>query len=756
MWQLQSCGVMNQIPEQDTLLTQNKIEVVGIEKDLINDFFYKDDLFKIPIQQPNKKLLGVFPLSLNIWSFYNRKKVTRFSQFMKTKIGAQPVIFDSTQVKKSEIRFSNYYSNIGYFDNKIQTKVETRNRKTIVNYNIYPNKPYKYRTIIYDTASPLMRHVIQDKTNRLIEINDVFNVDLLIQERQRITNLINEAGYYTFNKEFIEFDLDTFKENNEIDLYVKIQKETDTNDFKRYLVDSIFVVVSKNETENEQLDVKRIQNVVFFQNKNEKLYNERFLYNFFELKKDSFYSRTNNIRTIQRLTDLNNFKIINSNFSFTANKPNSINALYSLIPYRKQFFSTGVSAYNSSLGLIGSNINFNYNNKNLTKSADRFSLSLTTGLEFNFTLRSDASTDRSIISRSDIALVSNYSIDKLMVPFYVNKNKLIVYRTNISGRYAFEKRLAFYDLHNLALNFGYEWSKNPKIRHFYNPFSISYIFLPQNSLKPEFIDILNRNPYLKASFSDALILGSNYQFVFINNSINKKHVFQFKFNAEMAGNMPFLTNELLNLNKDESIKFNNVPISQFAKMQTELIYAYKINKPTSIHTRFKFGYAKAFGNSSFLPYIKQFFLGGPYSLRAFRLRSVGPGSVNISGVDISDQTGDIFIETNAEYRFNIIKMFKGALFLDAGNVWIADNKFNAWPSEAIFKMDKFYKDFYIGGGAGMRFDFDYFAIRLDLGFPIRVPYGDEDKKWVIKDARPFNNDWIRENLVFNIAVGYPF
>jgi outer membrane protein assembly factor BamA len=101
-------------------------------------------------------------------------------------------------------------------------------------------------------------------------------------------------------------------------------------------------------------------------------------------------------------------------------------------------------------------------------------------------------------------------------------------------------------------------------------------------------------------------------------------------------------------------------------------------------------------------------------------------------------------------------MFKGALFLDAGNVWIADNKFNTWPSEAIFKMDKFYKDFYIGGGAGLRFDFDYFAIRLDLGFPIRVPYGDEDKKWVIKDARPFNNDWIRENLVFNIAVGYPF
>jgi hypothetical protein len=343
-----------------------------------------------------------------------------------------------------------------------------------------------------------------------------------------------------------------------------------------------------------------------------------------------------------------------------------------------------------------------------------------------------------------------------MVPFYVNKNKLIVYRTNISGRYAFEKRLAFYDLHNLALNFGYEWSKNPKIRHFYNPFSISYIFLPQNSLKPEFIDILNRNPYLKASFSDALILGSNYQFVFINNSINKKHVFQFKFNAETAGNIPFLTNELLNFNKDESIEFNNVPISQFAKMQTELIYSYKINKPTSIHTRFKFGYAKAFGNSSFLPYIKQFFLGGPYSLRAFRLRSIGPGSVDISGVDISDQTGDIFIETNAEYRFNIIKMFKGALFIDAGNVWIADNKFNAWPSEAIFKMDKFYKDFYIGGGAGLRFDFDYFAIRLDLGFPIRVPYGDEDKKWVIKDARPFNNDWIRENLVFNIAVGYPF
>jgi outer membrane protein assembly factor BamA len=167
------------------------------------------------------------------------------------------------------------------------------------------------------------------------------------------------------------------------------------------------------------------------------------------------------------------------------------------------------------------------------------------------------------------------------------------------------------------------------------------------------------------------------------------------------------------------------------------------------------GAAFSYGNFDYLPYIKQFFLGGPYSIRAFPLRQIGPGSFDVTKQNIKDQTGNLLLEGNLEYRFNIIKMFKGALFTDMGNIWLTKNEFNT-DDQKNFQIGEFYKQFYIGGGFGLRFDFDYFAIRMDLGFPIRVPYKDGAESWVIKEAKPFNADWQRKNLVFNIAVGYPF
>jgi hypothetical protein len=342
-----------------------------------------------------------------------------------------------------------------------------------------------------------------------------------------------------------------------------------------------------------------------------------------------------------------------------------------------------------------------------------------------------------------------------MMPFHINKEKLFTYKTNFFSKYTYEKRINYYDLHNMSLSFGYEWSKNPKIRHFYNPLALSYIYLPPESVQNAFANILLQNPYLKASFDDALILGSNYQFSYFSTSRNKKDNFGYKFNAETAGNFPYLAHQIFSKEKDNIVNFNDVIVSQYVKFLSEMVYSHKFNNQTAVHTRLKMGAAFSYGNFDYLPYIKQFFLGGPYSIRAFPLRQIGPGSFDVTKQNIKDQTGNLLLEGNLEYRFNIIKMFKGALFTDMGNIWLTKNEFNT-DDQKNFQIGEFYKQFYIGGGFGLRFDFDYFAIRMDLGFPIRVPYKDGAESWVIKEAKPFNADWQRQNLVFNIAVGYPF
>ncbi len=752
----QSCSVSKHIAANQSLLKTNNVIVKGVEKDLINDFFYKDDLLAIPVQKPNKRILNFWPLSLNIWSFYSNKKVTKFTQFMKTKVGSEPIIFDSSKLSQSINRFQNYYSNIGHFNNTVEAKVTTKNKMTIIDFILEPKKPFSYRNIHYENSTDIEKIIFESKENSYIVKNEIFNIENLKLERQRISDLLNNKGYYFFNKEYVIFKIDTFHETNQLDIYVKIQKESDTSDFKKYTLDSIYVLILENENEKiSNENIKKIRNFTFIQPK-KSLYNEGFLSLFFDLNKDTLYSKENATRTLQKLTDLNNFKLINSNFSLNPSKSNHLNALYSLSPFKKQFFSTGFYAYNSSQGLLGNSISLIYNNRNLTKRADRLNISISGGLELNFSLDESAiSNNQGIISRSDVSLTTNYTIDKLMIPFYVNKDKLYTYKTNFLSKYTYEKRINYYDLHNMTLSFGYEWSKNPKIRHFYNPIALSYIYLPPGSIDILFATILEQSPYLRASFDDALILGSNYQFSYFSTSKNKKNNLGYKFNAETAGNFPYLAHKIFGKEKDDIINFNDVILSQFIKFTSELVYSHKFNKQSAIHSRIKMGAAFSYGNSPLLPYIKQFFLGGPYSIRAFPLRQIGPGTYDVTTQKIKDQTGNVLLEGNLEYRFNIIKMFKGALFTDMGNIWLTKNEYNI-DDQKNFQIGEFYKQLYIGGGFGLRFDFDYFAIRMDLGFPIRVPYKDGSESWVIKEAKPFNADWQRQNLVFNIAVGYPF
>ncbi len=753
---LQSCGISKHIPENQSLLRANNIVIKGVEKDLINDFFYKDDLLAIPVQKPNKRILNFWPLSLNIWAFYSNKKVTKFTQFMKTKVGAEPILFDSSKLYQSINRFQNYYSNIGYFNTKVEAKITTQNKITTLDFIVEPQKVFTYSNIFFDSTSIIEKIIYQTQENSLISKGESFNIENLKLERQRITDVLNNKGYYFFNKEFILFKIDTFQQTNQLDIYIKIQKDTDTSDFKKYKLDSIYVLILENENDKiSNENIKKIGNITFIQPQ-KSLYNEKFMTSFFELNKDTFYSKENANRTLQRLTDLNNFKLINSNFSINPNKANHINALYSLSPFKKQFFSTGFYAYNSSQGLLGNSLSLIYNNRNLTKRADRLNIAISGGLELNFSLDESAlNNNQGIISRSDISLTTNYTIEKLMMPFHINKEKLFTYKTNFFSKYTYEKRINYYDLHNMSLSFGYEWSKNPKIRHFYNPLALSYIYLPPESVQNAFANILLQNPYLKASFDDALILGSNYQFSYFSTSRNKKDNFGYKFNAETAGNFPYLAHQIFSKEKDNIVNFNDVIVSQYVKFLSEMVYSHKFNKQTAVHTRLKMGAAFSYGNFDYLPYIKQFFLGGPYSIRAFPLRQIGPGSFDVTKQNIKDQTGNLLLEGNLEYRFNIIKMFKGALFTDMGNIWLTKNEFNT-DDQKNFQIGEFYKQFYIGGGFGLRFDFDYFAIRMDLGFPIRVPYKDGAESWVIKEAKPFNADWQRKNLVFNIAVGYPF
>jgi len=228
-----SCNIYKQVPEGSSVLVSNRIDLVGQEKDLINDFFYKDEIYKIPTQKPNAKVFGI-PLSQHIWAFYNKRKVTQFSQFMKTKVGKSPLLFDSTKLERSRGALENYYFNIGHLDNKVNVSYQTRAKRTKVVYTIEPKTPYKIRALFTDTLTPIQKDISAENINSLVVKNEILNIETLEREIGRMAFVANNKGYYDFTKDNIKYRFDTFHKKHEVDIYVKILEESDTTVFQKF------------------------------------------------------------------------------------------------------------------------------------------------------------------------------------------------------------------------------------------------------------------------------------------------------------------------------------------------------------------------------------------------------------------------------------------------------------------------------------------------------------------------------------------
>jgi outer membrane protein insertion porin family len=273
---------------------------------------------------------------------------------------------------------------------------------------------------------------------------------------------------------------------------------------------------------------------------------------------------------------------------------------------------------------------------------------------------------------------------------------------------------------------------------------------------PLYQEQINANPSLGKVIEKQLIFGPTYSYTYTNTMEKRRiHSFYYKAGLDLAGNIAGLATGA-NLEKGDTIKVFSVPFSQFVKVENEFRHYLKLGGERQLASRIIAGAGFAYGNSNEMPFIKQFFNGGTNSIRAFRARSIGPGSFNgttTTNTFLADQSGDLKLEFSTEYRAKIYDIVKGALFVDAGNIWLL--KDNPDKPGAKFSKD-FLKEFAVGVGAGLRFDFSFLVLRTDLAFPIRKPYLPEGNRWVLDQVNFGNSSWRNENLVFNLAIGYPF
>jgi outer membrane protein assembly factor BamA len=381
-----------------------------------------------------------------------------------------------------------------------------------------------------------------------------------------------------------------------------------------------------------------------------------------------------------------------------------------------------------------------YSNRNLFKGGETFNL--TGNLGYEVQLGSGGTTTG--LSSTQFGFKAGLIVPRLLLPFNINDRYLYsVPKTSMSVGFDFFDRSELYSLRSLNLRFGYNWRKNRAVYHEVNPISVDYV--NTSNVSPEFQEILDQNRFLQSSFQKQLIAGVTYTFVWNQLALaEKRNPILLVANVDIAGSgLDLLSNKTNDEGKETLF---GTAYAQYAKADFNFVYNYRLSSSQRIVARLFGGYGLPYGNSETLPFARQFFSGGPSSVRAFRTRSLGPGTYNPSDADqgsFFDRSGDIRLEANIEYRFPIYSFLKGALFADAGNVWLT--KENSDLPGGKFSSD-FMNELGVGVGAGMRVDIQNFVIRFDLATPLNKPY--------LPRGERFSADF--KEFLFNFAIGYPF
>jgi outer membrane protein assembly factor BamA len=746
-----SCSGTKNLPEGELLYVGAKVKVEGNATPKKDHKALKKELEAIVRPKPNGSFLGLRP-KLFIYKLAGTpKKQKGFRYWLKTKVGEAPVYYSKVDLEYNKLVLQNHAENSGYFNTRSTADSTRHGKKAEAVYIVIPKRQYLIRDIQFPTDSTVLSSTIRDtKDGTLLKKDQGYSLTTIKEERLRIDSRLKEKGFYYFAPDYLKVQVDSTVADHQVDLIVKVKKEVPKLTQIQYRIKDIIVhpnysintdsLVTTPDAAVKHNDITIIDP--------EKLFKPRIFDRTLYFKKGDLYNRTNHNLSLNRLVNLGTFKFVKNEFKVADTIGNYLDAYYYLTPLPKKSIRVEVLAKTNSANYTGTELNVNWSNRNVFKGAELLTISAFGGLEMQVSgLNKGFNVYR-------FGTEANLVWPRIIAPFHFVSSGGFVPKTKATLGYEFQNRSKLYSLQTFKGSFGYLWKENERKEHQFNITEIIYAS-PQNvtSLYQEQIDV---NASLGKVIEKQLIFGPTYSYTYTNTMEKRsKNTFYYKAILDLAGNIAGLATGA-NLKKGDTIKVFNVPFSQFVKVENEFRYYLKLGDESQLASRIIAGAGFAYGNSNEMPFIKQFFNGGTNSIRAFRARSIGPGSYDGTTNEntfLPDQSGDIKLEFSTEYRAKIYGIVKGALFLDAGNIWLLNDN----PEKPGAQFSKtFLKELAVGVGAGLRFDFSFLVLRTDLAFPIRKAYLPDGQRWVLDQVNFGNSSWRKENLVFNLAIGYPF
>ena len=711
-----SCSTTRVLQDDQFRLAKNKIKIE-------NDRKFNPNLLQPYLKQkPNSYFIFGWNPFLNVYNWQNGKG-KGWDKLVK-KIGVAPVIYDAEQVENSILNLENHLNYLGYYDSHVESNILVKRRKVNVTYNVTLGKRYPIKEITYTLPQrgEFTTDFLKDTASMSVKVGDYLSESALEAETERSSVEMRNRGFYNFNKNYYFFEADTLTCPDSAILHLTINEYT------------------RNESPKEAEPIRRF----FFRDVSisyPKTVNikEKVLRNLNTIVPGDPYSSTLVNTTYNRLSALRIFSSVN--IGMTQVDTNLVDCSISLSQSKVQGFKVNLEGSTNSSGLFGVSPQLSYYHKNIFRGGEWLNLSFMGNFQFKF---------NDDIRSNEFGVGAGLSFPRFFpLPYKYFKGS--VPRTDINISYNYQDRPE-YTRNIISTSYGYTGSL--KGRFFYQAYPIQMNIVHLVNLDPNFYNTLANDPFLRNAYQDHFDLGSGLSLYYTTNaeSVPKESFFYSRMQFDIAGNLLSAFNPLMKQDANGARVIWNTPYSQYVRGELTLGRTWIFGRKggQAIATRLLAGAGYAYGNSSALPFEKHFYGGGSNSLRGWQARTVGPGlSPRDTSFVIPNQTGDMKLEANIEYRFNMFWKVAGAVFVDAGNIWTLKDDGTENGRKSMLTGDTFGKSIAANWGVGLRLDFSFLILRLDLGLKVHDPA--REQRWVGPDQ------WFkRDGYALHFGVGYPF
>ena len=745
-----SCSNTRHLPPGDALYTGSSVKITDKDIPAKTKKVLSEDLTGLTRPKPNTKFLGM-RLKLTFFNMAGDPNKKGFIRKFFRNLGEPPVLLSDVNLENNSKVLRNYLENKGYFHATASGDTTVKNKRASATYTVQAGAIYTIKSITFprDTVNQLEVAIKSTEPKTLIKTGVPFNLDLIKGERLRIDAALKEAGYYFFSPDYILVDADSTIGNHLVNLYITIKSNTPFAARKPYSINEIYVY-SNYTLATAAIDTSHADEVFYkgyYVVDKDKMFKPNLFEHVMQFKPNDLYSRKAHNLALNRLINLGVYKFVKNRFEVDP-YTDELNTFYYLTPSPKKTLRAEASGNTKSNNNAGSIVSFSWKNKNLLKGAEQFAVNAYVGSEVQFSGRQQGFNTNKLGGEVSI------TVPKFIIPFFIfNTKGAYVPKSYARLGYDLLNRTKLYTLNSFRADLGYTWKPSVRKDYKYNPISVSFV-QPLN-VTQRYTDSIQHDFTLKKAIEKQFIIGSNatYSYDEIIDDPNGRGWFV-TTNVDLSGNVIGLFTHP-DLKNGDTIKFFGAPYSQYARGEVD-VRNYSRHGPKTIWAnRIDFGFGYPYGNSYELPFIKQFFIGGTNSLRGFRSRTLGPGTYRPANADSTnfypDQSGDIKLEINTELRQKISGILEGAIFAEAGNIWLKNK--NPFKPGAEFTND-FLKQLAVDAGIGFRFDLQILILRIDAAIPLRKPWLPAGQR-----AVPINlgsASYRKDNLIFNFAIGYPF